>query len=187
MSSDELVIQPSVGVGYKGFSISIWSDYNTGLDPNDLDETDITLDYSGSFNKLGYSIGYIYYAFDNQLVGEDTQEVYVGLSYDTFLSPSLTVYRDFDEVESTFIVFAVGYDYKPNENLSISLGASISYYFYDNFKDDWQNLELSLSTSIPLGPLSISPSIAYSSGLYTGDFGDVDDELYGGVTVSFDF
>ena len=187
LSSDELVIQSSVGVGYKGFSISLWSDYNTGFDPNDLDETDITLDYSGSINKIGYSIGYIYYAFDNKLVGEDTQEVYLGLSYDTFLSPALTLYRDFDEVESTYLSLSIGYDYKVNERLSLSSGASIGYYFYDNFEDDWQNLELSLSTSIPLGPLSISPSIAYSFGLYTGNFGDVDDEIYGGIAVSLNF
>ncbi len=187
LSDNEFVIQPSAEISYKGFSLNLWSDYNTGFDPGDLDETDITLDYSGSFNKLGYSIGYIYYAFDNQLVGEDTQEIYLGLSYDTLLSPSFTVYRDFDEVESTYLIFSIGHDFKVNDKLSLSSGASISYYFYDDSEDDWQNLELSLSGSMPLAPFSVEPSIAYSFGLYAGDFGNVDDEVYGGITVSLNF
>jgi hypothetical protein len=186
LSDDELVIQPSVGINYKGFSANLWSNYNT--DTTEEDETDYTLDFSNAIGKVGYSFGYIYYALSGASI-EDSQEIYGSLSYDTILSPSLTVYRDFDEFLSTYIVFSVGHDITVAD-FSVSAGASISYYFYDNAEDDWQNFEVSLSTSIPVGNhFSIDPMVAYSAGLYEDESAgtELGDEFYGGVTVAFNF
>ena len=187
LSDDELVIQPSVGIAYKGFSVNFWSNYNT--DTTEEDETDFTLDFSNAIGKVGYSFGYIYYALSGDNV-EDSQEVYGAVSYDTILSPSLTVYRDFDEFLSTYVVFSVGQDFKVAD-FTVSSGASLSYYFYDNADDDWQNFEVSLSTSIPVRkPLSpLDPMVAYSVGLYEDESTGtkLDDEFYGGVTVAFNF
>ena len=184
LSDDEFVIQPSVGISYKGFSVNFWSNYNT--DTTEEDETDYTLDFSNAIGKVGYSFGYIYYALSGV---EDSQELYGAVSYDVILSPSLTVYRDFDEFLSTYVVVSVGHDFKV-EDFTISAGASISYYFYDNAEDDWQNFEVSLSTSIPVGNhFSIDPMVAYSAGLYEDESvgTELDDEFYGGVTVAFNF
>jgi uncharacterized protein (TIGR02001 family) len=186
LSDDEFVIQPSVGISYKGFSVNFWSNYNT--DTTEEDETDYTLDFSNAIGKVGYSFGYIYYALSGASV-EDSQEVYGAVSYDTILSPSLTIYRDFDEFLSTYVAFSIGHDFKVAD-FTVSSGASLSYYFYDNAEDDWQNFEVSLSTSIPVGNhFSIDPMVAYSAGLYedesTGT--ELDDEFYGGVTVAFNF
>ena len=46
LSDDEFVIQPSVGISYKGFSVNFWSNYNT--DTTEEDETDYTLDFSNA-------------------------------------------------------------------------------------------------------------------------------------------
>lgn len=184
LSDDEFVIQPSVGISYKGFSVNFWSDYNT--DTKELDETDITLDFSNTVGKVGYSAGFIYYAFDGF---PDTQEVYGSVSYDIILAPSLSAYWDFDEFDSVYVVAAIGHDFNAGD-FTISAGASLSYYFYDTAENDWQNLEVSLSTSIPVGNhFSIDPMLAYSIGLYEDKSAgaELDDEFYGGVTVAFNF
>jgi outer membrane usher protein FimD/PapC len=179
LSEYDPVIQPSIGINYKGVGFSLWSNY---WDKN-ISETDITIDYSDSFKNLDYSIGYIFYALDNT---EDTQEIYTSFSYDTLFSPTLSVYWDFDETDSVYTSFSIGHDFSLYK-VNLATGALISYYFYDDFRDDWQNCELNLSTSIPVGPFSIDPIISYSFGLYTGDFGDVGDEFYGGITISLNF
>jgi uncharacterized protein (TIGR02001 family) len=185
LSDDKLVIQPSVGIGYKGFSVNFWSNYNT--DTEELDETDITLDFSNSVDKIGYSVGYIFYALDG-FPDTDTQEVYGSVSYDTILSPSVGLYWDYDETESLFVNLAVGHDFTVGE-YTLSAGASLGYYFYDNAEDDWQNFEVSLSTSIPAGLFSIDPMIAYSAGLYEDKSAgfELDDEFYGGVALAYSF
>jgi uncharacterized protein (TIGR02001 family) len=182
-SNDDLVVQPSVGIAAKGFSVNFWSNYNT--DTQELDETDITLDFSNSIDKIGYSVGYIFYALDGF---PDTQEVYGSVSYDTILSPSVGLYWDYDETDSIFVNLAVGHDFAVGA-YTLSAGASLGYYFYDNAEDDWQNFEVSLSTSIPVGPFSIDPMIAYSAGLYEDKSAGVelDDEFYGGVALGYSF
>ena len=53
---------------------------------------------------LSAEAGYIYYALEG--TDADTQEVFLTLGLDTFLSPSLTVYKDIDAYPSwSFWVF----------------------------------------------------------------------------------
>lgn len=68
---DNWVLQPSVSLGYKGLTGSIWGNSDmTGetVDNWEFTELDYTLDYSGTVpgvDVLGYSIGAIYYDFPN--------------------------------------------------------------------------------------------------------------------------
>jgi hypothetical protein len=67
LSDDSIVIQPSMTVGYKGFAANLWGNLDTDYyATNDAkyNETDITLSYDGAYEKLGYGVGYIYYALD---------------------------------------------------------------------------------------------------------------------------
>jgi hypothetical protein len=82
LSDDSIVIQPSMTVGYKGFAMNLWGNLDTdyyAADTTKYNETDITLSYDGAYEKLGYGVGYIYYALDGT---DDTQEIYGTLSYD---------------------------------------------------------------------------------------------------------
>jgi hypothetical protein len=184
----DAAIQPTIGVGASGFSVNLWADYN--VDTGEVVETDYTLDFSNSVDKIGYSVGYIFYAFDG---AADTEEIYGVISYDTILSPSVGLYWDYDETESLFINLAVGHDFAVGA-YTVSAGASLGYYSYDNAENDWQNFELSLSTSIPVGPLSVDPLVAYSVDLYDGSgksnpgaIAPLDDEFYGGVALAYSF
>lgn len=206
LSQDSLVIQPSLTVGYKGFSMNMWGNLDTEYyanDTNEFNETDLTLGYDGSVGKLGYSLGYIYYALD----GLDSQEVYAGVSLDTLLSPSLTIYKDMDTFPSWYFLLGVSHGIALGGDVSLDLGASVSYLLsedeadyaerngdkYKNFHDGM----LSAAVSLPVGKyMSVTPEVNYvfplsseASDIMEDSSVDGDDDsfIYGGVSVSFAF
>jgi hypothetical protein len=164
------------------------------------------LNYANSIDKFSYDAGYIYYALDGF---DDTQEVYLSLAYDVILSPSLTIYYDFDEGEGAFIVAAVGHSFELPKGLTLDLGASASYNA-DNLVmgtdedgdefSDFYNADVSASLTIPVTEaISIAPMVAYSFSLSDDAkdvleavaedvTGDADaDVFYGGVNISLSF
>jgi len=187
---EDVAVQPSIGITYGGFGANLWSDYNT--DTKEAVETDLTLNYTHSIDKVGLDIGYIYYGLDG---AADTQEIYLAVSYDTLLSPSLTLYYDFDEFNGTFIVASIGHDIPVNKDIAVSLGASASYNS-DSVGDysALHNGEISVSTSMPVkGAISISPMVAYSFTL-SDDAEDAvknadgdNNFFYGGVSAEVSF
>lgn len=200
------VIQPSTGITYGGFVANLWANYDTGT--NEHNETDLTVNFSNSVDKFSYDVGYIFYAFDgsgDDGSGNDTQEIYITFGYDVILSPSLTVYLDFDEGEGAFIVASVSHTFKLPQKLSAAVGASISYdadnavMGTDAHGDDvsaFYNGDISASLTIPVtDAVSIAPMIAYSFPLSNdaedaiealSDDGD-SDIVYGGMNVSLNF
>ncbi len=193
LSEDSLVIQPSLTVGYKGFAANLWGNLDTdqaGMtsDSFNWNETDFTLSYDGAFDKLGYSIGYIYYDLDG---ADDSQEIYVGLSYDTILSPAITVYRDFDNYKGYYVNLGIGHSFPINEKFAMDLGASAGYYNFDD--TDYSALHdglLSASITFPVNEyLSITPEIDYSFPLSDDaeDIEGIDNVFYGGISASFTF
>jgi hypothetical protein len=158
----DTAVQPSVGITYGGFGANLWSDYNGKTE--EAVETDLTLNYTYSIDKIGLDAGYIYYGLDGV---PDTQEFFVAVSYDILLSPSLTLYYDFDEGTGAFIVASIGYDVPVTKDIAVSLGASASYNAKSKYAigdySAFHNGEISASTSIPVYEgISISPLLAYS-------------------------
>ena len=199
---DDGVVQTSLDVTHGNFGINYWS--NEDMETNEGNETDLTLSYSTTKDKLSLGFGYIYYALD---AVEDTQEIYVSASYDTFLSPSLTYYHDWDEGEGGFAVLSLGHSIGISDQASLNLGASASYNFSnkimgadiagggDDFSD-FYNAEVSASVSYTVNDLiSIEPKIAYSFPLsdeaedvFEGLDPDGDDDVfYGGVNLTLSF
>ena len=67
LSDESIVIQPSLTLGYYGFGVKVWGNfdtdyYDTGTDYN---ETDITLSYDWSYEIISMGVGYIYYDLDD--------------------------------------------------------------------------------------------------------------------------
>ena len=189
-------IQPSVGVTYGEFGVNLWSDRN--LDTGDAVETDLTLNYAFSKDKFSFDIGYIYFALDG---AEDTQEIYVSVGYDVLLSPTLTIYYDFDKGDGAFITASVGHDLELSKDIALSLGAGISYNAESDYSigdySDFHNADLSASLSIPVTEsISISPMMAYTVDLsddaesaiesLSAD-GDDSSFIYGGVNITLSF
>jgi hypothetical protein len=204
--SNSMVVQPSAGITYGGFGANLWANYDTGT--NEHNETDLTVNFSNSVDKFSYDVGYIFYALDGSGTdgsGNDTQEIYLALGYDMLLSPSLTVYLDFDEGDGAFIVASVSHAFELPQELSIDVGASISYAADNTVMGqdaDGENVsafyngDISASLMIPVtDAISVGPMIAYSFPLSNdaedaieaiSDDGD-SDIVYGGINVSLSF
>jgi hypothetical protein len=200
-STPGMAVQPSVGISYGSFSTNLWANYDAKN--SEHTETDLTMDYGFSFDKVALNLGYIYYAFEGL---NDTQEFYVALGYDTILKPKLTVYYDFDEGDGVYIVASVGHSFELAKDIPLNLGASASYNINnkimgspDGVKADFSDFyigELTASVGIPVAKnISITPKIAYSLALSDDaktaikgvNYGDSSSILYGGVNLTLSF
>jgi uncharacterized protein (TIGR02001 family) len=199
--SNSMVVQPSTGITYGGFGANLWANYDSGT--KEHNETDLTVNFSNSVEKFSYDVGYIYYALEGS--ENDTQEVYVTVGYDVILSPSLTVYYDFDEGDGAFIVASIGHTFELPRKVSADVGASVSYdagntvMGTDADGDDinaFYNGDISASLSVPVtDAISVGPMIAYSFPL-SNDAEDaieaISDDgdshiIYGGVNITLSF
>jgi hypothetical protein len=201
LSRDSLVIQPSVTVGYKGFSVNFWSNLDTDLHEElrttdgsrfNLNETDITLAYGLTMGLADFSAGYIYYDLDG---GIDSQEVFLGVGLDTLLNPSLTVYREFAHAPGWYINFGISHSVPLADDIGLDLGASAGY-LDDTDSGGFHDGLLSASITYQITEyMAVTPELYYSFALsnrgkdlireasVSGD----DNFVYGGVSVSFSF
>lgn len=198
---DDWVFQPGVSVGYMGFTGGIWGNLDL-TDENgnsgEFTEVDYTLDYSGQItDMIGFSVGAIYYDFPN--TGFDgTTELYGGINFDVLLSPSITVYRDVDEVEGTYVSLGVGHSLELPESVpfGVDLGASLGWgdedYNIGYWTTDSSELnDLALSAAFPfeVGPVTVTPAVTYVA-LLGSDIKDSvadDDVVFAGVGLAYDF
>ncbi|HUV63984.1 MAG TPA: hypothetical protein VMW24_08805 [Sedimentisphaerales bacterium] len=177
---DDWVLQPGAGIGYKGLTASAWGNLDlTGENGNrgEFSEVDLTLDYSGQFSGLdilSYSAGLIYYDFPVPHAGDDTTELYWGLSLDVPASPSVTVYRDVDEADGTYVSlgishsFADAFELGPGIPVSLDLGASLGWgsasynkFYWGVNSDKLNDLVLSVGLPFEIAGFTITPSVNY--------------------------
>lgn len=219
--NDDFVFQPAVSVSYNGFSAAVWgnmglTDYNKGLgyDSGEFTEFDFTLSYSNKFNpdgKLGYNIGITHYQFPSSFL--DTTEVFWGLTYETFLNPSVTLYHDIDEAGGgTYINFGISHTIEKfiriSQNISANLvlGAAIGWanteynkWYWNGINDNRFN-DLAIKASLPFtlpANWTITPSICFitlvdgkirqADTYSTGSSTNGSDYLVAGVSISKSF
>ena len=196
LSDDSLVIQPSLTVSYKGFGANLWANLDTddtSVDSNLWNETDFTLSYDGSYEKLGYGVGWIYYS----VVGSDTQEFYGTLSYDVLLAPTFKIYYDTDGYAGAWYAnLSFGHTFMIAEKYGLDLGLSFGYLDDNDGYSEFHDGLLSASMSFPIGEyLAITPQIYWSFALssdaqdYIAAYSVSNDDsyVYGGVSASFSF
>ncbi len=212
----EPAIQPSLTLNYEGFSFNFWQNNDTDDDwrgkgsGGHATESDITVTYFKSFDKLGVVVGALYIAGHGFA---DTTRWIAGLSYDTVLHPAITVYHDPDEGDGTFYVASISQPLPITEDISVNLSAQVSYDDGDAYagvdKDgktihDFHYGQVSASTSfqpfknmnVPaLTNFFISPNINYSFPLSSKGEEVIENTsingkssiLYGGVTAGVSF
>jgi len=218
LSRDSIVIQPSMTMGYKGFSANVWANLDTDpysaspdVDaPSNWNETDFTLSYGKEFGSLSAALGYIYYGLEG---ADDSQEYFLNLGLDTFLSPSLTVYREFDSYTHWYLLLGISHPFEISEGISLKLSGNVSYLKSED-ADDYPEIDEqgsatgdkfsnfhdgTISASLPIAAgkyVTITPSLSYVFPLsddasdemkYRSKTGSDDNYLFGGVTVSFAF
>jgi hypothetical protein len=210
---DDWVAQPSVSLGYKGFTASIWSNFcltNEADARNEFTEFDYSLDYTAAIpgqDLLSFSVGTTYYRFPNQPF-EPTLEVYGGLSADLPLSPAVKWFYDVgdsideDGIEGSYIQFSIGHTIEKITSWTedcycgLQLGASVGYgtsgYDKGYFEVDdaaFNDLTLSAALPIALGNWTIKPMAGYSTMLDSDIRAATDksDNLFGGIGAAYEF
>lgn len=185
---DAFVVQPGADVSIGGFTVSWWG--NMSENTGEMNEVDLTLDYSADLGDLvSVSVGNILYDVDGL---KDTNELYLGVSLNTLLSPSLTGYYDYDEFDGNYyLVLGIGHDFEINDRLSASVGVTGSYLHDDALDDSWLHIaELTAGVDYAItDKISAGVSALYFTKLddkaedYTGE----KDGLTGALTVAVSF
>ena len=196
LSGSKPVLQGGVDVSAKGFTLSYWSNIQLSSDDvyrsGEATETDTTIDYSFDVNDMvSMSVGHIFYALDGI---NDTAEFYVGASANTLLSPSLTVYWDYDEATDAGLFFSasIGHDFELMDKLGLSLGALVSYNDGSDYStgdySDWHNYELSAGLSYALADqVSVDASYIFSDPISDAAKDTIDTEMVSSISVTFSF
>ncbi|MBI5409125.1 MAG: hypothetical protein HZA14_07150 [Nitrospirae bacterium] len=149
LSADSMVIQPYASVSYKYFSASFWGNIDSVENPTQsfvpdkadeksFNESDLTLSYTFVIDKLSMTAGYIYYGTKYAL---ETEELFLTLSYDTLLKPTLSVYRDITEYPGTYVNLSVAHSLPLIKDITLDLGASAGYF--RGVDDYWKTFESS--------------------------------------------
>lgn len=219
-SRDSVVVQPSMTVGYKGFSANMWANVDSDLyatgggdTSNNWTETDLTLSYAWAMGPVNYSAGYIYYGLDGI---PDTQEFFASAGLDVLLKPTLTIYRDTDNLAGWYLTLGISHSLPLPNDLALDLGAKVGYLAADGASsygkvtngvesatDAYSGLldgVLSASVTIPVTKyVSLIPQVAYSFAL-SSDASDLlkarnlaaidkekDNFIYGGIACKLAF
>ena len=184
LSDDSIVLQPSMTISYKDFSMNLWGNLDTDVDEahgaNDnlsqFNETDWTISYGKSFGPVSLEGGYIYYGLDSI---DDSEELYLSVGFDTILSPTFTAYREISHLPGWYFSFDISHSFELPKEITLDIGGSVGYYYSDDsdfvdIKDHGQvetstkynnfhNGLISVALTIPVNEFcSISPMLAYS-------------------------
>lgn len=203
--TDDPVFQPSVLVAYKNLSLSVWGNMDmTDINDNsfEFNELDYNIDYSWNWHLWNLTLGAIRYEFPNTR-WDGTTEVYGSLGLETLLSPTVTVYRDVDEIDGTYAEISVGHAFHniwvPNEDIAMSLDLTASVgYGGNDYNDGYFGVDDSCFTDVLATAafpvvfgehFALTPSISWSS-LIDEEIREVsmdDDNLWYGVSVGYSF
>jgi hypothetical protein len=200
LSGDALQLQPSATASVSGFSANIWADYDS--DTENVLEVDYTASYAFKLDTTSLEVGYIHYDVRN---GTDSDELYLGATFDGFLNPSLTAYVDVNNGDGAFFVAGISHPLASGSQGSLELGGSISFIAGDDYvatKPDGESLsglfnsEVSVRGSVPLSDhVALEPMVGYTFAL-TDDASDAikagstkpdDAFLYGAVSLTISF
>ncbi len=189
LTRHSVVVQPSMTIGYKGFSASLWGNLDTQpysaaeeKYSSNFTETDVTLSYSHSFGMVTAGLGYIYYALAAVTPGgtdlPDSQEIFATVGLNTILAPTLTVYKEIDHYHQWYATLGVSHTFSLHEKVGLKLAASASYLLstdaqtYPKFDSELTATDKKfnnfhdgvVSLSLPVSAtkhLSITPTITY--------------------------
>mgnify|MGYP001627053819 CR=1 FL=1 len=140
LSTNSMIIQPSITISYKGFSAGFWGNIDSNETATQsfvpdreghksFNEVDLTLSYTYSIDKLSLTGGYIYYGTK---YAQETEELFVSASYDVITKPTLTIYRDITSYPGTYINLSLSHSEKICKDVTLDLGASVGYFSGDD-------------------------------------------------------
>jgi hypothetical protein len=220
--TDESVFQPSATLSAGNLTVGIWGNMDLGHssrdglnsgreDSGNFTEIDYSIDWSAPIpgvEGLGYSLGAIRYDFPQFAGNPTTAEFYGGLNLDVLLNPSVTVYYDFDAVNSTYVSFGLGHSFDGLTQLegvnTVDLSASLGWASGSYNDTYWptatgaaadsmlSDLVLSLAIPVEVAGWTATPSVSYVT-LMDNDMRKINaydgksDYVFAGVSFSREF
>ena len=203
MSRNSVVLQPSMTMGYKGFSANLWGNLDTSpYSPVDRsytgtwNETDFTLSYSKTVGLFNLGGGYIYYSLaslnKDAADRNDSQELFASIGLNALFSPTLTVYKEIDHYRNWYFQLGVSHLFELSKTISMKLAATAGYLLsadadtYPKFDgnalpttEKFSNFhDGSVSASLPVkvtDHITVTPVLSYIFPLT----GDAKDEMKG--------
>ena len=91
-----------------------------------------------------------------------SEEFYVGLSIDSPVAPSVTVYHDFGLLDATYLSLGIGPEFPLGESAALGIGINAGLSNYNNQSFGLHDFNVSVSVGITRGVATFSPSIALS-------------------------
>ena len=207
---DDPVFQPGLSAGFQNLTASIWGNLeltNINSSSGDFSEVDYSLDYSAplpGFEKIGYSVGVVYYDFPGT-ADPQTTELYWGLNFDLPLAPYFTFYHDVDEADGTYFTVGISHTieivaelptgFPVGMEISAGMGwASASYnkYYWGVDQGKLNDFVLSVAFPFEVAGFGVAPSLSYVT-LLSDDIRDCDtcgtdsDFFLAGISLSKSF
>lgn len=177
LSRNSAVIQPSLTLGYKGFFVNVWGNFDTGEDNRFLfptpgkrgakwNETDFTFGYSRdlytgtAIKAISANVGVIYYGLDSTANPQgDSLEIYWGLAADVnWFKLAATVNKEVLHYPGWWLtlgisrVFELPLKVQDNSNVNLELGNIFVFLFSNDAAayPDPGNANLTTAFSGPL-------------------------------------
>lgn len=147
------------------------------------------LAYDYTISRFTFSVGQYWYGYPKRSDSvNSTSELWGALSLDTILSPSFTVYWDYDAFDSLYYEISLSHTFQQSGdgafNLTFfsSLGfASHAEKLYDH--GGLVQITSGMSTDIQLGPATLRPQLAYTG----SEDGATTNKVWGGFSLIFAF
>lgn len=192
---DGATIQPSgtagIDLGDAGaISANVWAHLSAeGAEGAEgFTEVDYTLSYDVSLGPVAVSVGHIWFTFpDDDDDIKDTAEFFAAASLDTILSPSVSVYHDYDEFDAqyyelglshTFDCGCMGEGFNMTPFVNFGFASSADGVYTDN---GHVQTTFGAYFDMNLGDIAVSPSLNYT--LEADD--SASDEFW--VAISFSY
>ena len=207
IANPDAVLQPDLSASLLGIGVGFWGNVDlTDIHDNawNFTEVDYTASYGLSLPLLDLAGGLIHYDFPNS-EAPATTEFFVAATANVLLSPSVTYYYDFDEIDGAYLALSASHATPLTPAIDLEIGANLGIG-----SDGWHTgyfgvgtdpasgtgtTDLLVRAAAPIKAIpivTITPSVAYSTLLSKAKDavksagGDTDAVIFGlGASVSF--
>ncbi len=208
---DAAVVQPELSASLGGFGLSVWGNVDAdGADgATGFNKYDFTVSYGVGLPVASLDFGFVYYALPDASE-RNTAEAYASASAGVLLSPTLTVYRDVDQIDGWYWEAGVshGLPLSPSAGVEVAAraGAGSDRYLAGYFPTAVSKAleagttassltDLAFTMAVPWHPTplaTVTPSVTWSTLMDDAsdsveDAGGDADSLVWGVSAAISF
>lgn len=192
------VVQPGISFSSYGLTVGYWGSLPMGTTSDALNssESDYYLSYSYTLKPATLTVGHTWYAFPGS--NTESKEFYFTVAADTFLSPSVSFFHDYDEGKKSYgngnyWAFSIAHNLPllDEPNISLDLAATFGYVDEQWLAGQGTHLTPTVGINIPLtASLTIVPTLGYNvpmGDLSDSSIGNQRSKVFGGIKSSFVF